>query len=62
VDRELPDDGLPRAGRRGDEDAAAELELLAGPDLEVVELEVVEGGEAREEGRALVAREGRVLL
>ena len=40
VDCELPDDGLPRTGRRGDQHPAAGLQGLAGLDLETVELEV----------------------
>jgi hypothetical protein len=50
VDRELTDQGLARPGGGRDQDAVARLELLAGPDLEPVEVEVVEGGEVREEG------------
>ncbi len=50
VHRELADDGLARPGRGGDEHAAALLDLLAGPHLEVVEGEVVVGGEVAEDG------------
>ena len=45
VDGELTDDRLAGAGRRGDQDTAAALDLPARAHLEVVELEAVEAGE-----------------
>ena len=48
VDRELPDHGLARAGRRGDQHAAAPLERLARVDLEVVEREAQQLAELAE--------------
>ena len=50
MDGELADDRLAGAGRRGHQHAAAVLDLLAGPDLEVVEREVVEAAKSREHG------------
>ena len=62
VHGELADDGLAGAGGGGDEHAAALLDLVTGPDLEVVEGEVVEPGEAREHRVLLAAAEVGVLL
>ena len=62
VDGELADDRLARAGGRRDEHAAALLDLLAGPHLEVVELEAVEAGEVLEHREGLLAPERRVAL
>ena len=62
VHGELADQRLARPGRRRDQHAAAGLELLAGPDLEVVEREVVQLHEVGEHRRALLAPEPRVAL
>ncbi len=55
VDRELADDRLAGAGGRGHQDPAPVLDLLAGPDLEVVEREVVVAAEVPEHGVAAAA-------
>ncbi len=62
VDRELADDRLARARGSGDEDAVAGLDRLAGPHLEVVEREVVERLEVREDGRLLLGAEASVAV
>ena len=64
VDGELADDGLARAGRGGDEDAAAVLQRLACLDLEGVEAELVQLAELCECGGVLcgAATAGGVAL
>ncbi len=64
VDGELADDGLAAAGGRGDQDALAALQRLAGLHLEVVEPEVVQLLEAVEGRRLLLGAlaGGRVPL
>ena len=55
-DRELGDDRLARAGRRGDEHAAALLECGAGRELEGVEVELQPARNASRSGARLPAR------
>ena len=62
VHGELPDHGLARAGRRGDQDPVAGVQRGARPDLEVVEFEAVQRAEAGQLGVGLPVTELRVTF
>ena len=62
VDGELPDHGLARPGGRGHQDPVPLVQRGAGPDLEVVELKVIQRAEAGELRVGLPTTELRVTL